>query len=256
MKRRRPSFWRTCPDPALRVLTSLERRTALLADGPVRRRDTSWQAGRRPRKTGGRTSTGYTPFTLAAVIAGLLAAAELAERSGRADGRGGSSERPPTPGTPPSKAGSTSLTPNWPFAPVSKAIICGRFPTCAGPKGPHPGSGRQVDEDASPSGGVRVTRSRQPRRTGLVPFGLRSPNNPRIVTTVKAIDFLLKVDTPRGTAWRRYNGDRYGERPNGSPYRNHPGAESAGPGRSWRASGGTTSWRRAAGRGRPPAPDT
>ena len=51
---------------------------------------------------------GYTPFTLAAVIAALLIAAELADDAGRGGGRRRTSARPPTPGTPPSRAGSTS----------------------------------------------------------------------------------------------------------------------------------------------------
>jgi glucoamylase len=51
-----------------------------------------------------------------------------------------------------------------------------------------------------------------------VRFGLRAPDDPRILQTVKVIDELLKVDTPRGPCWRRYNGDGYGEQRDGAPF--------------------------------------
>ena len=41
----------------------------------------------------------------------------------------------------------------------------------------------------------------------LVRFGLRAADDPRIVNTVKVVDATLKVDTPRGPVWHRYQGD-------------------------------------------------
>jgi glucoamylase len=61
----------------------------------------------------------------------------------------------------------------------------------------------------------------------LVRFGLRAADDPRIVNTVKVIDALLKVVTPRGPAWHRYNGDGYGEHDDGSPF------DGTGVGRAW-----------------------
>jgi glucoamylase len=61
----------------------------------------------------------------------------------------------------------------------------------------------------------------------FVRFGLRAPNDARIVSTVKVIDATLKVDTPRGPAWHRYQGDAYGEHPDGEPY------NGTGVGRAW-----------------------
>ena len=49
---------------------------------------------------------------------------------------------------------------------------------------------------------------------------------------MKVIDALLKVETPRGPAWHRYNGDGYGETPDGSPFDRASTAGSAAPGRS------------------------
>ena len=47
------------------------------------------------------------------------------------------------------------------------------------------------------------------------------------MNTVKVIDALLKVETPRGPAWHRYNGDGYGEHDDGSPF------DGTGVGRAW-----------------------
>ena len=61
----------------------------------------------------------------------------------------------------------------------------------------------------------------------LVRFGLRAPDDPRIVDTVKVIDHVLRVDLPYGPGWRRYNGDGYGEHEDGSPF------DGTGIGRVW-----------------------
>jgi glucoamylase len=61
----------------------------------------------------------------------------------------------------------------------------------------------------------------------LVRFGLRAADDPRIVNTVRVIDSLLKVETPHGPCWRRYNHDGYGEYDDGSPF------DGTGIGRAW-----------------------
>ena len=61
----------------------------------------------------------------------------------------------------------------------------------------------------------------------FVRFGLRAPDDPRMLNTLKVIDATLKVETPRGPAWHRYQGDAYGEHPDGSPY------DGTGVGRAW-----------------------
>lgn len=61
----------------------------------------------------------------------------------------------------------------------------------------------------------------------LVRFGLRAPDDPRIVNTVRVIDSLLKVKTPHGVSWHRYNRDGYGEHKDGSPF------DGTGIGRAW-----------------------
>ena len=61
----------------------------------------------------------------------------------------------------------------------------------------------------------------------LVRYGIRQPNDPIIVNSVKVIDAVLKTDTPFGPLWHRYNHDGYGQRDDGSAY------EGWGTGRGW-----------------------
>ena len=61
----------------------------------------------------------------------------------------------------------------------------------------------------------------------LVRFGLRDAKDPRMVNTVKVIDAVLKVDTPHGPTWHRYNHDGYGEKADGAPF------DKTGVGRIW-----------------------
>lgn len=61
----------------------------------------------------------------------------------------------------------------------------------------------------------------------LVRYGLRRADDPLITATLKAVDAILKSDTPSGPVWHRYVGDAYGEHPDGSPF------DGSGQGRGW-----------------------
>jgi glucoamylase len=61
----------------------------------------------------------------------------------------------------------------------------------------------------------------------LVRFGLRAPDDPMILGSIKLADTFLKVDTPAGPFWRRYHDDGYGEHDDGSAY------DGVGRGRAW-----------------------
>ena len=52
----------------------------------------------------------------------------------------------------------------------------------------------------------------------LVRYGIRSPDDPNIVSTIKVVDEILKTDTPQGPAWHRYNHDGYGQGRDGAPF--------------------------------------
>jgi glucoamylase len=66
-----------------------------------------------------------------------------------------------------------------------------------------------------------------PDALALVRFGLRDANDPRMVNTVKVIDAKLKMTTPLGDSWYRYNNDGYGEHEDGQPF------DGTGIGRLW-----------------------
>jgi glucoamylase len=61
----------------------------------------------------------------------------------------------------------------------------------------------------------------------LVRYGLRSPMDPHILSTLKVADALLAVETPSGPVWHRYNGDGYGEHQDGHSF------NGTGIGRGW-----------------------
>jgi glucoamylase len=66
----------------------------------------------------------------------------------------------------------------------------------------------------------------------LVRYGIRRPDDPLIVDSLKVVDHVLKIETPNGTCWRRYNHDGYGQRKDGGPYMGW------GQGRAWPLLGG------------------
>jgi glucoamylase len=61
----------------------------------------------------------------------------------------------------------------------------------------------------------------------LVRFGLRAPEDPRILGSVKVVDATLKNDTAHGPVWHRYSEDGYGEHADGSPF------DKTGQGHGW-----------------------
>jgi glucoamylase len=169
---------------------------------------------------------GFAPFTIAAEIAALLVAADLADAAsnpvaGRylretADAWNASIER-------------------WLYVAGTELArlhgVEGYYARVAPPDkadAPSPCQGfvpikNRPPELAAGPAAVMVSLD----ALALVRFGLRAPDDPRIVNTVKIIDATLEVDTPRGPAWRRYQGDAYGEDPEGGAY------HGTGVGRAW-----------------------
>jgi glucoamylase len=169
---------------------------------------------------------GYSPFTLGAEIAALLVAADAADENHE---RGVATYLRET-----ADAWHASLD-AWLYVtdtPLARQCgVDGYYVRVAEPE--------QADA-ASPKDGFVPIKNRPPSESSapaalvvspdalaLVRFGLRAPDDPRIVNTVKVIDAVLRVDTPRGPAWHRYNGDGYGEHDDGSPF------DGTGIGRAW-----------------------
>jgi glucoamylase len=61
----------------------------------------------------------------------------------------------------------------------------------------------------------------------FVRYGVRRADDPLIVDSLRVVDAILKVETPSGPCWRRYNRDGYGQRDDGGPYAGW------GRGRAW-----------------------
>jgi len=61
----------------------------------------------------------------------------------------------------------------------------------------------------------------------LVRYGVRRADDPLIVDSLKVVDSVLKRDLPQGPGWLRYNWDGYGQRADGGPF------QGSGQGRVW-----------------------
>ena len=193
----------------------VQRAAAYLArNGPVTQQDRWEEDG------------GYSPFTLAAEIAALLAAAEFAEEKGdfglanylreTADIWNESIER-------------------WTY--VSGTDLAKKV----GVKGYYvrisPSDMSDSDMPASAFIAIKNRPLGQNVLQGeqivsvdalaLVRYGLRSPEDPKILDTVKVIDATLRKETKAGPVWHRYNLDGYGEHDDGSPF------DGTGVGRGW-----------------------
>ena len=61
----------------------------------------------------------------------------------------------------------------------------------------------------------------------LVRHGIRAADDPVVLNTLQIIDAVLKVETPAGPAWHRYNHDGYGQQRDGGSFTSY------GVGRAW-----------------------
>ena len=61
----------------------------------------------------------------------------------------------------------------------------------------------------------------------LVRYGVRRADDPLMADSLKVVDAVLKRGLPQGPGWLRYNWDGYGDRPDGGPY------QGWGQGRVW-----------------------
>jgi glucoamylase len=167
---------------------------------------------------------GYSPFTLAAEISALLIAAELANSVGKSEPAEFLRQMADT---------WNDNIERWTYAENTdlgrQLGVTGYYVRIAPLDG---------DGSASPLQGFVPIKNRatsdtpaveivSPDALALVRFGLRAPDDPRILNTVKVIDELLRAKLPDGPGWYRYNFDGYGEHEDGSPF------DGSGIGRPW-----------------------
>ena len=187
----------------------------IIRNGPVTQQD-RWEE-----------DAGYSPFTLAAEISALLAAADIAELTGHSEHASDSCAITPTPGTTTSNAGST------PPAAISPSNLASKATTSASPR-PTPMPPLRPRKASSPSRivlrvkhGERAYHIISPDALALVRFGLRAADDPRILNTFARSTRCFAVELPQGPCWYRYNGDGYGEHKDGSAF------DGTGIGRPW-----------------------
>jgi glucoamylase len=186
----------------------------ILRNGPVTQQD-RWEE-----------DAGYSPFTLAAEISALLAAADVAELTGHSDAASTLRDT--------ADAWNDNIE-RWVYASggdlAQQIGVEGYYVRIAPP---------DSDCAASPTLGFVPIKNRPPGENmesaahivspdslALVRFGLRAPDDPRILNTIRVIDALLRVQLPQGPCWYRYNGDGYGEHKDGSAF------DGTGIGRPW-----------------------
>ena len=91
----------------------------------------------------------------------------------------------------------------------------------------NPNAGTQIEINSS----SRIVDERAILDAGfleLVRLGIKDVNDPLVKQSLALIDQLIKVETPAGSGWYRYNHDAYGERPDGGNYDGRTGV-----GRLW-----------------------
>ena len=186
----------------------------IAANGPVTQQDRWEEDG------------GYSPFTMAAEISALLIAADLAQEVGR----------------PHSAEFLRHMADTWNFAlerrtyavdtDLARQIGVDGYYVRITPPPSGDGAASSLQEfipikNRATSADFPASEIVSPDALALVRFGLRSPDDPRILNTIKVIDALLRVKLPSGPVWYRYNGDGYGEHEDGSPF------DGSGIGRPW-----------------------
>ena len=186
----------------------------IVANGPVTQQDRWEEDG------------GYSPFTLSAEISALLIAADLAESVGFSEHADFLRENADT---------WNDNIERWTYGVNSDLArqvgVDGYYVRITPPDEDGAASPLQgfvpIKNRATTSSNARAIEIVSPDALALVRFGLRAPDDPRIVNTIKVIDELLRTKLPQGPAWYRYNCDGYGEHEDGSPF------DGTGIGRPW-----------------------
>jgi glucoamylase len=166
--------------------------------------------------------SGWSPGTIAAEIAGLVCAADIARRNGDTT-RAGRYER---------------TADRW------AAAVQGWTATSNGPYSDDPYYLR-LTKDRKPNRGTRYAigdggpkRADQrkvvdPSFLELVRLGIKRFDDPVILNTLAVVDQRLSVNTPNGRFWHRFTYDGYGETKSGGPWQLSPDNSFRTMGRVW-----------------------
>lgn len=152
--------------------------------------------------------SGYSPGTMAAEIAGLICAAEIARTNGD---RNAARLYERTADRWQADVEDLTVTTNGPYSPRPYYLRL--------TKDGDPDSGTTYSIG---DGGPSVIDQRAVVDTTfleLVRLGVKPADDPIIRNSVAVVDDQLAVDTPNGTFWHRFNEDGYGETLDGGPWR-------------------------------------
>ena len=157
---------------------------------------------------------GYSPSTIAAEIAGLVCAAEIARLNGD---EGSQKLWLETADEWEKKIESWTVTSTGPHADRYYLRLSQEGKPDAGSMIEiNNGSGRFDEREIVDAGFLELVR-----------LGIRRPHDPLIKKSLEVVDKVIKVETPNGPAWYRYNHDGYGEKDDGRGY------DGTGTGRLW-----------------------
>jgi glucoamylase len=173
-------------------------------------------------------TAGYSPSTLAAVISALVCAADIA-RSRQASELGSYLES--YADWIESHLDEWTTTSEGVLLPEVKYHYMRIRP---------PAEGEPFYNPALPAGWIHINNREPGERADfearevvdagfleLVRYGIRRADDPLIVDSLKVVDHCLKIETPLGDCWRRYNHDGYGQKKDGDAY------NGSGQGRAW-----------------------
>lgn len=149
---------------------------------------------------------GYSPSTIASEIAGLVCAADIAEKNGdnasakfwleKADDWAKNVEK-------------WTATTNGKYGDGNYYVRITKNGT--------PDAGEKIELNNN-AGTFYENEIVDAGFLELVRFGIKSPNDPLIVKSLEVVDQVLSVKTPNGIGFYRYNNDGYGEMHDGRPW--------------------------------------
>ena len=169
-------------------------------------------------------NSGYSPSTLATVIAGLACAADFARE--RWD---------------PAARDFLLAYADWLSSHLEEWMVTDRGELLPGQPRHYvritPADPESADGTADPNSAILAVANgggSHPARNvvggdflQLVRLGVRSAHDPAVLTSLAVIDHVLKCNLPQGPGWRRYNHDGYGQKEDGGAF------DGTGIGRAW-----------------------
>jgi glucoamylase len=186
--------------------------TYLILQGPVTAQD-RWEE-----------NAGYSPSTLATVIAGLVCAAEFAKERGEIDTSAFILEYADWLAA---HVEQWTVTTSGELVPGYPQHYIRINPADAQAPDPHPDANTAMIGIANGGGQYPARNVVGGDFLALVRLGIRDANDPLVLDSIKVIDQVLKHDLPEGPSWRRYNHDGYGQKDDGSAF------DGTGVGRCW-----------------------